>query len=247
MSTQQIGETESGSIANIEPSGRVNPASQAWFAVAGANGLTTRLASANFTTVSQAFFISETDAPAKRTIMVEALRLFSRKGLRETTIRDIAAAAGYSNPALYKHFSSKDELALELFVACYRECTRALDAKMSVEKSFDLRLRALVRTYTASFDEYPDAVMFAVEHLARFWSDVPRAMKKRTIITLIRELIELGESEGRVPRDIDIEVRVAMVAGALGQLSRLVYLGGMSGPASKYNDDLESTLRRALS
>ncbi len=85
-----------------------------------------RLAFANFIVVSQAFFISETDAPAKRTIMVEALRLFSRKGIRETTIRDIAAAVGYSNPALYKHFSSKDELALELFVACYRECTYAI-------------------------------------------------------------------------------------------------------------------------
>jgi AcrR family transcriptional regulator len=206
-----------------------------------------RLAFANFLVVSQAFFISETDAPAKRTIMVEALRLFSRKGIRETTIRDIAAAAGYSNPALYKHFSSKDELALELFVACYRECTHALDVSMGVHSSFDLRLRALVHTYTASFDAYPDAVMFAVEHLTTFWSDVPHTMKKRTIITLIRELIELGETEGCVPRDIAIEVRVASVAGALGQLSRLVYLGGMSGPASKYDDDLESTLRRALS
>ena len=179
--------------------------------------------------------------------MVEALRLFSRKGLRETTIRDIAAAAGYTNPALYKHFSSKDELALELFVACYRECTRALDTAMNVHKSFDLRIRALVRAYTASFDAYPDAVMFAGNHLARFWSDVPRAMKERTIITIIRELVELGESEGCVPRDTDNEVRVAMIAGALGQLSRLVYLGGISGPASKYNDDLENTLRRALS
>jgi AcrR family transcriptional regulator len=197
--------------------------------------------------MSQTFFISETDAPAKRTIMIEALRLFSRKGLRETTIRDIAAASGYTNPALYKHFSSKDELALELFVACYRELTRALDAKMSEHMSFELRLRALVHTYTASFDAYPDAAMIAVEHLTRFWSDVPRAMKKRTIITLIRELIELGETEGCVPGDIDIEVRVSMVAGALGQLSRLVYLGGVSGPASKYDDDLETTLLRALS
>ena len=206
-----------------------------------------RLAYANVTIMRKEYFLSEPDAPAKRTIMVEALRLFSRKGLRETTIRDIAAAAGYSNPALYKHFSSKDELALELFVACYRECTRTLDAKMRVEKSFDRRLRALVHTYTASFDAYPDAVIFAVEHLTTFWSDVPLSMKRRTIITLIRELIELGETEGCVPRDIDIEVRVAMVAGALGQLSRLIYLGGMSGPASKYNDDLENTLRRALS
>jgi len=197
--------------------------------------------------VSQAFFISDTDPPAKRTIMVEALRLFSRRGLRETTIRDIAAAAGYTNPALYKHFTSKDALALELFVACYRECMRALDVEMSGSYTFDLRLRALVRTYTASFDAYPDAVMFAVEHLTRFWSEVPPAMKERTMITLIRELVEMGETEGCVPRDIDGEVRVAMIAGALVQLSRLVYLGGISGPASKYNDDLEITLRRALS
>ena len=197
--------------------------------------------------MSQAFFISEADAPAKRTIMIEGLRLFSRKGLRETTIRDIAAATGYTNPALYKHFSSKDELALQLFVACYRELTRALDAKMRTDNSFDLRLRALVRTYTTSFDAYPDAVMFAIDHLTRFWRDVPRALKKRTIITLIRELVELGEAEGCVPRDVDIEVRVSMIAGALGQLSRLVYLGGISGPASTYNDDLETTLRRALS
>jgi len=197
--------------------------------------------------MSQAFFVSETDAPAKREIMVEALRLFSRKGLRETTIRDIAAAAGYTNPALYKHFESKDALALELFVACYRECVHMLDAKMGGSDSFDLKLRALVRTFTAGFDAYPDAVIFAVDHLSTFWSEVPRAMKRRTIITLIQELIEMGEAEGCVPRNIDIEVRVSVIAGALGQLSRLVYLGGISGPASKYDDDLEQTLRRALS
>jgi len=197
--------------------------------------------------MDQAFFVSETDAPAKRTIMVEALRLFSRKGLRETTIRDIATAAGYTNPALYKHFSSKDALALELFVACYRELMHALDAKMEAGDSFGFRLDALVRTFTASFDAYPDAVMFAVDHLATFWSEVPRVMKKRTIITLILELIKMGEAEGRVADNIDIEVRVAVIAGALSQLSRLVYLGGISGPASKYNDDLEVTLRRALS
>ena len=197
--------------------------------------------------MSQPFFISESDPPAKRTIMVEALRLFSRKGLRETSIRDIAEASGYTNPALYKHFSSKDELALELFVACYRECTQALAAAMSATETFESKLRALVRGYTDGFDSYPDAVMFATEHLARFWPDVPRSIKRRTIITLIRELIELGEAEGFVPRGIDNEVRTAAVAGTLGQLSRLVYLGGLPGPASKYQEDLVTTLLKALS
>jgi AcrR family transcriptional regulator len=197
--------------------------------------------------MAQPFFVSESDPPAKRMIMIEALRLFSRKGLRETSIRDIAEATGYTNPALYKHFSGKDELARELFVACYRECTRSLDAAMSATETFELRLRALVQTYAAGFDANPDVVMFATEHLAHFWPEVPRSMKKRTIITLIRDLIELGEAEARVPNDIDIDVRVAVVAGALSQLSRLIYLGGLRGPASKHADDLATTLLRALS
>ena len=179
--------------------------------------------------------------------MIEALRLFSRKGLRETSIRDIAHASGYTNPALYKHFSGKDELARELFVACYRNAARTLDAAMSECDTFELRLRALVHTYTTGFDAFPDAVMFATEHVAHFWPDVPRSLKKRTTITLIRELIELGEAEGCVPSDVDNEVRTAMVAGALGQLSRLIYLGGLRGPASKYADDLTTTLLRGLS
>jgi AcrR family transcriptional regulator len=197
--------------------------------------------------MSEPFFVAESDPPAKRTIMIEALRLFSRNGLRETSIRDIARASGYTNPALYKHFSSKDELARELFVACYRESTRGLDAAMRAADTFEARLRALVATYTASFDAYPDAVMFTTSYLARFWPDVPRSLKKRTIITLIRELIELGVTEGGVPGDVDNEVRIAVVAGALGQLARLIYLGGLRGPAARFNDDLVTTLRKALS
>jgi AcrR family transcriptional regulator len=196
--------------------------------------------------VSQPFFVSESDPPAKQMIMIEALRLFSRRGLRETTIRDIAEATGYTNPALYKHFSGKEELAYELFVACYRELARSLEASTRDTATFELRLRALVRTYFDAFDAYPDAVMFATEHLARFWPDVPRSMKRRTIITLIRDLIELGEQQGCVPRGVDNEVRTAVVAGSLGQLSRLVYLGGLRGPASAYSEDLVSILLRGL-
>jgi AcrR family transcriptional regulator len=197
--------------------------------------------------MAQPFFISETDPVAKRTIMVEALRLFSRKGFCETTIRDIAAAAGYTNPALYKHFSSKDELASELFVACYREFVRSLDSAIGAASTFEQRLRALIVTYTASFDAYPDAMMFANEHLARFWPSVPRSLKKRTVISLVREIVEQAKTDQTTPSRTNTDVRVAVVVGALGQLVRLVYLGGMPGPASNHNDELERTLRLALS
>ncbi|MGQ7451850.1 helix-turn-helix domain-containing protein, partial [Streptococcus suis] len=66
------------------------------------------------------FYLSEADPPAKRAIMVAALKLFASRGIDGVTIRDIAKETGYSNPALFRHFKTKDELALLLFEACYR-------------------------------------------------------------------------------------------------------------------------------
>lgn len=43
-----------------------------------------------------------------------ALPLFARKGFAETTTRDLARAAGVSEPLLYKHFPSKEALYLEI-------------------------------------------------------------------------------------------------------------------------------------
>ncbi|QJA05917.1 TetR family transcriptional regulator [Thermosulfurimonas marina] len=45
-------------------------------------------------------------------ILREALRLFQERGLAETSISDIEAAAGVSKGALYFHFPSKEALAL---------------------------------------------------------------------------------------------------------------------------------------
>ena len=58
------------------------------------------------------FYIREDDPPAKQQILRAAMKLFSEHGLAGTSIRDIAKESGYTNPALYKHFSGKDELAV---------------------------------------------------------------------------------------------------------------------------------------
>jgi TetR/AcrR family transcriptional regulator, repressor of fatR-cypB operon len=64
------------------------------------------------------FYLSPEDSPAKQAILIAALQLFVRDGLRETSIRAIALEAGYSNPALFKHFDSKEALTLYLFERC---------------------------------------------------------------------------------------------------------------------------------
>lgn len=54
-------------------------------------------------------------------ISATALELFASKGYDETTMRDIAAAAGCSLGLAYRYFSRKEEMVLELYEQCARE------------------------------------------------------------------------------------------------------------------------------
>lgn len=46
-------------------------------------------------------------------VLVEATRLFARKGVDACTMRDVAGATGIKAPALYNHFSSKEDILEE--------------------------------------------------------------------------------------------------------------------------------------
>ena len=50
----------------------------------------------------------------KRAIVKAALPLFARRGYAETTTKDLALAAGVSEPLLYKHFPGKEALYHEI-------------------------------------------------------------------------------------------------------------------------------------
>src|SRR5271154_1963365 len=54
----------------------------------------------------------------KQAIVMAALPLFARQGYAETTTRDLAKAAGVSEPLLYKHFPGKEALYREIQNFC---------------------------------------------------------------------------------------------------------------------------------
>src|SRR5580658_11334937 len=54
----------------------------------------------------------------KQAIVLAALPLFARQGYAETTTKDLARAAGVSEPLLYRHFPSKEALYVEIQNLC---------------------------------------------------------------------------------------------------------------------------------
>ncbi|HKF68215.1 MAG TPA: helix-turn-helix domain-containing protein, partial [Vicinamibacterales bacterium] len=106
------------------------------------------------------FYINEGDPPAKREILRAAMKLFSQHGLAGTSIRDIADESGYTNPALYKHFASKEEMALYLFEACHRRLWTRCHNAIEEAASFEAKLEGYIGEVLELVDQHPDAMAF---------------------------------------------------------------------------------------
>lgn len=193
------------------------------------------------------FYIYDTDAPGKGRILREGLRLFAEKGLAATSIRDIADATGMSNPALYKHFKTKNDVALVLFERLYRAHLKRLTVATQNAADFPAKFDAFLVTFLASYDEAPHATIFTTDNLVTLWPDLADDLKSRTVVTLLRELLILGRSTGFVAPDQDIDLQMSLVLGMLGQITRQLYFRTLTGPSKKYADNIGVILRAGLS
>jgi AcrR family transcriptional regulator len=79
-----------------------------------------------------------------------ALRLFITRGLRGTTVRDIAARARVAEGTLYRHWRSKRDLARAVYRGCAEtvaaEVRRAAEAERSASAKLAAAVRALFRS-----------------------------------------------------------------------------------------------------
>src|SRR3954470_20339491 len=114
------------------------------------------------------FYVEATDPPSKQELLRAALKLFARDGVRESSIRAVAAEAGFSNPVLFKYFESKEALALYLFERCYLRLVRETKIALGAGGGFDARLGRVITRVLELLDESPEAVLFVNEELRRF-------------------------------------------------------------------------------
>lgn len=184
------------------------------------------------------FYVHEDDPPSKREVLRAALTLFSARGLAATSIRDIAEESGYTNPALYKHFASKDELAQYLFETCHaRVWTRCADALAAAE-DLEGKLDGYVGAWLDLLDEEPEVLAFLSDSARVLWPRAKPALRRKTMIGLARTLVSAAPRV-RGGRDaIDPDVAAASIQGTLAELGRMIQVGVVPGPASAWRERL---------
>jgi AcrR family transcriptional regulator len=190
------------------------------------------------------FYIREDDPPAKRAILRAAMKLFSARGLVATSIRDIAEESGYTNPALYKHFGGKEELALHLFETCHARVWARCSAALAAETTFDRKLEAYVAQWLQLVDEYPEVIAFLSDSARVLWPKAGPAVRRQTMIGLARSLMSLAPRSRRGKPAVNLDVAAASLQGTLAELARMIQVGAVAGPAVRWKADLVALFRR---
>jgi AcrR family transcriptional regulator len=189
------------------------------------------------------FFVSDTDPASKQAILQAALGLFVRHGLASTTIRMIADAAGYTNPAMFKFFESKDALALDLFGRCYKQLYTSIHAAASAEK-FDEALAGVIGAFLRAMEEDLEAALFVQDSLRELWPRMPVAARKHSLLGTLKQLVQRGVREGRVRGYHSVDIPVAALIGLMAQTGRMLYFEELATPASRHQPELTLALER---
>ena len=148
-------------------------------------------------------------------ILAIAAELFAQKGFHGVSIAELGAACGFSGPALYRHFRSKDAVLAEMLVSISDELLTVGRQRVRDAESPQRALAGLIDWH----------VTFALEHQAlivvqdRDWSALPLEAREKVRETQ-RKYVEVWVKQLRaVHEDLSPKEARASVHATFGLLN----------------------------
>jgi len=183
-------------------------------------------------------------------LIAQAADLFHTRGLNETSLADIAAAAGLDRASIYYYFKNKEEVVAEVL----REVLDASLAEHSRIARGDLppdeKLRQMIVMSMELFDRhYPHLFVYVRADLERsLISRKLRAFFQRYALkatALWRDVIEEGVHAGVFQINLPVDVATSVVLGAITS-AHWWYAPGGETPPSALGDGIATLLTEGL-
>ena len=178
----------------------------------------------------------------KELILEKALKLFSEKGIKETTIRDIAKAVGITEGAIYRHFESKDQIVYELFERYSGDLYERLKSVIEKHKDSEKKFKEVVKTFLDFAFKNPDAFRYMnIFHYLR-----GREVQKfeRIPFNLLKDLVLELSKEGVLKTEP--EYALATLTGTLERVFLYKSMGIIKGARKEVKEKTADFLWRAL-
>lgn len=157
--------------------------------------------------------IAAADGTTRGRIERAALDAFAARGIDAATTREIAALAGLSEGALYRHFPSKEAIAETLFVVIHERLALLVREAGANADGIEAQTAAIVDAYCQTADE--DWTLFSY-HLLTTAHFLPTPPGDDNPVLAIEELVAAAMARGEIPNGDPI-LLAAMALGVVLQ------------------------------
>ncbi len=172
---------------------------------------------------------AQVTATRRDELLAIAARLFAEKGFKNTTVRDIADAAGILSGSLYHHFDSKESMVDEILSTFQTGLFAAYDDVLASDADARTKIERAVRLSFAAIDQHPDEVAI-FQNEADYLGTFPRfaylaernAQSRNVWMTLLTEGVETGALKS----DLDITLTYRFVRDTVWVAVRWYRPGG---------------------
>ena len=153
-------------------------------------------------------------------ILEAAVKIFARQGFHQSTVAQIAKEAGVADGTIYLYFKNKNDILVQFFSYRAKQVFVSFrEAVDEAETSAD-KLRNLVRRHLAEFQRDKDgAVVYQVEtHQNSRLAEAQIKEMSKMYRDLISEIVEQGQQEGTIRRDLYVGLVKRFIIGAMDEV-----------------------------
>lgn len=176
--------------------------------------------------------------PARKKADIEraALELFVSKGVDGTSVRDIAARAGVTEGALYRHHTGKIGMVRDLFDRIVADIGERLEEAQQEASTPEEKIRAMVSTFFTLHDE--DASSFEFVMLTRHsLLEELRGHEASEPVATIDRVVQEGIQEKSWPKQ-DVAVSTEMLLGMVMEVAVGKRHGRVKSKLVRLTDDV---------
>lgn len=157
----------------------------------------------------------------RRHIIQNAAGLFNQKGFVGASVADIMTATGLQKGGIYRHFESKEALALEAFDYAAAVMGRRFRAAVSEADSAVDQLRQVIHVFQSLAMDPPVAGGCPIINTAVDADDGNEALRLRArramdwLRRLLRTTIEHGKALGELRQEVDADGVASIIISAM--------------------------------
>lgn len=178
--------------------------------------------------------ISQSNLEIHDEILLAALKLFAEKGYFNTSLTDIAKAAGLKTThSIYQHFINKHAIAAKLYENILDTLNISIDDIRRRNQSASEQLRGIVDLLFKLTDDAPHIMQFLLELKLNEFLPEQKALFETPAFVKILKIIQSGIRTGEI-RSIDPQLANAYFFGIINNTLRMVLNGVLDKKADAY-------------